>query len=245
MDELVCQAFIDDIMNFKVSDKIVVVPSIDINICAELPPQYVIMFDTETTGLLPKNMKDINIWKLTEEELTHFPYMTQLSAIVYDIANQKVKEVFNTYIQLPEDVVIPDIVTEITGITREHCNSGIPIKQALTKFNDMWNPSILIAAHNLWFDSKIVKIEFKRNNIYCKLFKNYDNMQCTMIKGMRYFNNRWVKLSHMYEQFFGPLPNAPLHNSLVDAILSLRCYLKIYCNKTMTEQQFNELINII
>lgn len=243
MEELVYQAFIDDIMNFKVSDKMVAIPSNDT--LTELPPQYVIVFDTETTGLLPKNMKQINIWKLTDEELLNFPYITQISAVVYDIANLKIKEVFNTYVQLPEDVVIPDIVTELTGVTREHCNSGIPIKEALKKFREMWKPCSFIAAQNIWFDSKMVKIEFKRNHIYCEIFKNYESMQCTMLRGMRYFDNRWVKLSYMYEQFFGPLPDAPLHNSLVDTILALRCYLKIFCDKKMTDEQFNELIEYV
>ncbi len=204
--------------------------------------QFVLIFDTETTGLLPKNMPK-NWWELTNEELREYPYITQLSAVLYDVANQKVSDVFNTYIRIPDDVVIPDIVTQITGITREKCDGGMPIKEALVKFHKMWKSCENIVAHNMWFDSKMLKLEYKRNQMYCDIFKNYDTMHCTMIAGMRYIGaNRFVKLSYLYESLFGALPDVQLHNSLVDTIVCLRCYLKVFCDQELSDKEFGKMI---
>jgi len=230
LDELVGQDLLAEIMAFQVSSKPTIIP------------QYVLIFDTETTGLLPKNMPK-NLWALTNEELRDYPYITQLSAILYDIANQKVSDVFNTYIRIPDDVIIPDIVTQITGITREKCDGGMPIKEALVKFHRMWKSCENIVAHNMWFDSKMLKLEFKRNQMYCNVFKNYETMHCTMIEGMRYIGaNRFVKLSYLYESLFGALPDVQLHNSLVDTIVCLRCYLKVFCDQEISDKEFNKII---
>lgn len=246
--ELISPEVLANILEFNVSNKMVVVPSIDLttNLLIQLPEQLVLIFDTETTDLLPKNIKEINIWKLTNEELLTYPYITQISAIVYDVANCKLIDSFNTYIQLPKHVIISDIVAQLTGITNELCNNGMPIKQALNRFHEMWKKCSGIVAHNMWFDSKIIKIEFKRNNMFCEIFKNYDAMQCTMIQGMRHLGaNRFVKLSYLYEQLFGQLPNVRLHNAIVDTIICLRCYLKVYCDKTINDEQFQELLDLI
>ncbi len=231
LDELLGQEMIHEIMAYQVS-------------LNPLKPNMVLIFDTETTGLLPKNMPS-SIWSLLPEELEKYPYITQLSAVMYDTNNCKVEQVFNTYIRIPDHVDIPDIVTEITGITREKCNGGIDIKDALKQFNKMWSSCDAIVAHNMWFDSKMMKIEYKRNNIYCNMFKDYEKMHCTMIRGMRHIGaNRFVKLSYLYENLFGPLPNVQLHNSLVDTMVCLRCYLKIYCDKDMSNKAFLRMVHV-
>lgn len=187
LDELLGETMLAEIMAYQVSSNTVLTPNI------------VLIFDTETTGLLPKNMPQ-NLWSLTPEELEEYPYITQLSAVMYDTNNCKVEQVFNTYIRIPDHVVIPDIVTEITGITREKCNGGMCIKDALNQFKTMWSSCSAIVAHNMWFDSKMMKIEFKRNQIYSNIFKDYEKMHCTMIRGMRHIGaNRFVKLSYLYE----------------------------------------------
>lgn len=229
LDELFGQEMFAEIMAYRVSN-------------VTNKSNMVLIFDTETTGLLPKNMPK-NIWALTDNELQEFPYITQLSAVLYDVTNHKICQVFNTYIRIPEDVDIPDIVTEITGITREKCNSGMSIQNALQKFHKLWSLSGSIVAHNMWFDSKMIKLEFKRNHMYCDIFKDYDTMQCTMIQGMHHIGaNRFVKLSYLYEQLFGSLPDVQLHNSLVDTIVCLRCYLKVYCDQNMSDKQFASLL---
>ena len=77
----------------------------------------VLVFDTETTGLINKSLLPLQY-----KDLALHPYITQLSAVLYDVDNQKVKKVFNTYVKIPAHVEIPEIVQQITGITREKCD---------------------------------------------------------------------------------------------------------------------------
>lgn len=232
LDELLGEEMMAEILAFRVSSN---EPTVG---------QCVLLFDTETTGLLPKNMPK-NWWELTNDELREYPYITQLSAVLYDVTNQKVVQVFNTYIRIPDHAVIPDIVTQLTGITREKCDGGMQIRDALRQFQTMFDKCENIVAHNMWFDSKMLKIEFKRNHMYCNIFKDYNKMNCTMIEGMRYIGaNRFVKLSYLYESLFpdSSLADVKLHDSLADTIVCLRCYLKVFCGQEITNAQFAKML---
>ena len=63
----------------------------------------VLVFDTETTGLINKSLLPLQY-----KDLALHPYITQLSAVLYDVDNQKVKKVFNTYVKIPDDRLYED-----------------------------------------------------------------------------------------------------------------------------------------
>jgi DNA polymerase III epsilon subunit-like protein len=204
----------------------------------------VLVFDTETTGLINKSLLPLQY-----KDLPLHPYITQLSAVLYDLDNQKVKKVFNTYVKIPDHVEIPEIVQQLTGITREKCNGGMEIGEALAKFYRMYAKCDAIAAHNMWFDSKMIRIECMRNrhpNLMNVFFENVSSkpISCTMMKGMEYCSlNRFVKLSVLYELLFKEDANQfELHNSLVDTMVCLRCYLKIFCEKEISDEEFARMI---
>ena len=233
-------------------------------------PQCVLVFDTETTGLIQKSLLP-----LQHNHLDSYPYITQLSAVLYDVDNQKVKRVFNTYVKIPDHVEIPEIVQQLTGINREKCNGGMEIGEALATFQRMYAKCDAIVAHNMWFDSKMIRIESMRNNFakgtqclrfakgtqclrFAKLlgafYQSPDGVQnhgqnksihCTMMRGMEFCNlNRFVKLSALYELLFAEDANQfELHNSLVDTMVCLRCYLKIFCNSDISDETFRSMIS--
>lgn len=226
LDELIGEDMLAEILAYNQNNNI------------KLKPQYILVFDTETTGLIPKGSQ--SIWSLTSEELATYPYITQLSAVLYDVANNKLEQVFNTYIKIPDHVEIPQIVTDITGITREKCRGGMNIVDALNAFHALWEKSETLIAHNMWFDSKMIMLEYKRNKMYCDVFKDRDALYCTMIQGMRHVGaNRFIKLSYLHEHMFGQLDdNVQLHNSLVDTMVCLRCYLALQCGIEMSDKEF-------
>lgn len=228
LDELIGEEILEDILAYMPPTKS----------CCKIP-RYVLVFDTETTGLLPKGV--LSVWSLTNEELASYPYITQLSAVLYDIANNKLEEVFNTYIKIPDNVVIPEIVTKITGITKEKCNSGMNIVHALNKFHELCKKSETLVAHNMWFDSKLIMLEYKRNDMYCEIFKKSEVLFCTMIQGMQYIGaNTFIKLSYLHEKLFGKLSeDVKLHDSLVDTLVCLRCYLFMQFNINETQLLLN------
>lgn len=111
------------------------------------------VFDTETTGL--------PAWNIPSEDPAQ-PHIVQLGVILLDDETQEEKAVIDTIIK-PDGWVIPAEVTAIHGITTERAmDEGIPEKQAVEMFLDLWRQSKLRVAHNVTFDDRIIRIALKR-----------------------------------------------------------------------------------
>jgi DNA polymerase III epsilon subunit-like protein len=216
---------------------------------SEIISQNLIMvFDVETTGLLPKTVKDYRT------PLDQNPYIIQLSYIIYDTISKTVIFRYNVYIRLPENVKIPEIVTQITGITNEKClEQGVPIQEALTAFYRDMHLCSRIVAHNYNFDKTVLQSEFKRY-MYLESFRtvcpnapilfSFEYLAslkirttCTMINGTgvckiqnpRFPNAKlykWPKLSELHQHLFGYIPEN-LHDANVDVEACLKCYLEL------------------
>jgi len=215
----------------------------------------ILIFDTETTGLLPKRPSDT------------IPYITQLSFIVYDTKLETIRSSFNSYIRLPPEIKIPQIVTEITGITNEICEEkGIHIQEALGILFHASTLCDFIVAHNITFDIAIVNYEIQRNLGSLKHYPNIQdmfhpdrlayyniNLDCTMrmtiedcalirTTDKKYTYKKFPKLSETYEFTFKKPAPANLHNSIIDVIVCLRCYLKIKYKRDITDEVFTSWI---
>jgi DNA polymerase III epsilon subunit-like protein len=194
----------------------------------------VLVFDTETTGLLNSN-----------------PYITQLSCLIYNIENKKIERCLNSYVKIPEEVIIPEIVTKLTGITKEICNEkGNNIQDVLVSFYEEYMVSDIIVSHNIEFDKAMIQLEINRiiennkntkhiylknlfNDKYDKIFniKHYCTMKttiqfCNIKKNEKYKTLKYPKLIELYEKLFQTKPEN-LHNSEIDTLVCLRCYLKM------------------
>lgn len=143
---------------------------IDVSASVPVPvpaPVYVLVFDVETTGLVHATTP-----------LEKYPYITQISMIVFDIMNRKIVRTHNHYIKLPDGVEIPKIVTEITGITREMCNErGISIIDALKVFYNEYNAVKTVIAHNIDFDRRVIMGEFHRNREHPEILTHAPNWE--------------------------------------------------------------------
>lgn len=80
------------------------------------PSKRVLIFDVETTGLLPKTLN-----------LHDYPYIIQFSMIVYELQTKTILKEHSHYVDLPQNVTIPAEVTKLTGITNEVCRKKDPI----------------------------------------------------------------------------------------------------------------------
>ena len=204
-----------------------------------MTPKRVMVFDVETSGLLPKN------------SYQQFPHILQLSYIVYDTVTRTAEKKYNAYIKVADDVVITDEITELTGITREKCDEdGIPILEALYAMYLDYTACDCVIAHNLKFDAIMLGVELERHDAPAELrnLMNHDyetktnkTRYCTMMnsielcairvdavnkKGEPFSYNKWPKLSELHHHFFGFVPRG-LHDSLVDVEVCLKCYLKL------------------
>lgn len=188
----------------------------------------VLVFDVETTGLLPKDNRSPE----------NCPYITQLSYIVWDMNQETAIEMYDTYIKVPQHVEIIPFITELTGVDRELLDrKGVPIEHALHRFCRAYMDADIVVAHNLDFDKNMVLVEMERARINVPLFTNqlkaetYCTMRATNIycdlwrvmkNGARL--RKWPKLAELYEKLFNETPEN-LHNSMMDTAVALRCYL--------------------
>ena len=203
------------------------------------------MFDTETSGLPEKGA--------TLKELNKFPYILQLSYIFYDISTNQAT-VKDHYIDISNDVEITPVSFEIHKITREHLKeNGKSVVYVLREFNQLLERADIVVGHNIQFDKKMIIVECMRNKITSKFvifrgnIKLYKTEYCTMHKTkqlcnmIRYDKNnkpyfKYPKLTELY-QFLYPDKELPkdLHNSLVDILLTFRCYMKVVYNVNINE----------
>ena len=88
----------------------------------------ILCFDTETTGL-PEG-RHISIY-----ETEKWPYIVQLSFMVYDAEKKEIIKEYDEIIKIGENVELTPKSVEIHGITREMIEKhGVPITEALRAF---------------------------------------------------------------------------------------------------------------
>jgi len=218
----------------------------------------VLIFDVETTGLLPKTNTDPPV------------YITQLSLALYDVKNNQLLKTYNAFVKIPEDVTISDKVTQITGIDRAKLNAeGVDIVDVLERFYDAYSRANIMVAHNLDFDSKVIEIEANRNYdrllnketaphivwMFDSMYATLTNvvMKCTMkmskeLCNIERVNSRgpYIKfptLCELYEKLFHTKPEN-LHNSMMDVLVCLRCYLKMEHNIDISDGDFYSYIKV-
>ena len=205
----------------------------------------VLVFDVETTGLLPKNACSID----------ECPHIVQLSFAVYDITSRTIIHSYDTYVKIADDVEISEKAEEITGINKQTLKKkGKDIVTALKKLHSAYNYCDVVVGHNITFDKKMIIIEMKRNEEQLKdkcpevlrLFDiEYEKAKhiqsyCTMMNGIDICNievpskypdkksrKKWPKLSELYDKLFAKENIEGLHNSMVDVLVCLKCYLKM------------------
>ena len=236
-------------------------------IIAPTRPRYALVFDVETTGLIPKVSKTGS-----GPPITAYPHILQLSFCIYDLWETQVVRKYDAYIDVADSVEISEFISGLTGITREICNSrGLPILDVLCDFYDAYMACDCIVAHNIEFDEKMVLVEIERNRellirdapqcltIFNTMYEATHNIDkfCTMKKGTPICNISWdtpalnvattsneavvaktrepskkfPKLAELYQKLFpNDVLNVQLHNSMVDVLVCLRCYLKMRHN---------------
>jgi DNA polymerase-3 subunit epsilon len=204
-----------------------------------------LVFDVETTGLIPKN----------EPDLEKCPYIIQLSFIVYNFDTKKIDITYNAYINIPKNIRISQEIERLTGATHAKCVNGVLITDALSALYEQYIRCNTVIAHNIEFDSNMIRIELSRNERYIKRYNrelfnllsigfeksNNITRYCTMAnsvdlcniivsakdkRGIPYTYKKYPKLSELHEKLFASIPEN-LHDSLIDTNVCLKCYLQL------------------
>lgn len=204
-----------------------------------------LIFDTETTGLLPKFHKKGGHGHI------EYPYIVQLGWLLYDTELHEITKRGDDIIRLPEGIEIPEESTKVHGITNKiMIEKGIPIEEALTKFNNVYEECELAIAHNLSFDKEVLYGEYRRNNLepifdtihrpeFCTLKTNIEF--CAIERENRYGKYfKYPKLIELHSKLFSETNTRykepkNLHDAFNDILLTLRCYVYQHHNEDILE----------
>lgn len=200
----------------------------------------VLIFDTETTGLPETKI-------ISQDTLDKWPHIVQFSFIIFDTKKNDILEIKDFIVKIPKDVNISEQSTAIHGITNEISRKGIIINDILREFFDKLKNVDMLVGHNIDFDLNMIYVELLRIIYYQEnissykfdlhLLKNFKNIYCTMQESIDLCNiqmtsklgkeyKKFPKLSELHEKLFGIIPKN-LHNSLVDILITLRCFMKL------------------
>ena len=212
----------------------------------------VLVFDVETTGLLPQKPRN----STQQIPLSEYPHIIQLSFAVYDLNNNRLVRTYDSYVKIDATIEINEYVSKLTGITRDICNnSGNRITDVLHEFYLAYMECNAIVAHNMDFDEKMILVELERHQeqmiqlipdytttLFNKVREEAIGIEryCTMRKGITLCNimveskipgkparAKWPKLAELYAKLFDGEIVDGMHNSMVDVMACLRCYLKM------------------
>ena len=196
----------------------------------------ILFLDTETTGL-PEG-KNISLYHTQK-----WPYVIQLSYIIFDTEMNEVVHTFDSVIKLDDSVDISEKSISMHGITKERSQEeGVNMSHALIELNENLKETDLIVGHNISFDKQIMIVEnirhntfslFPKKHVFCtmKEYKNFCDIKKKRADGTTYA--KYPTLCELYEKLFDSEPSN-LHNSYVDVLVCARCYLqKEYSNDVL------------
>lgn len=185
--------------------------------------QDILFFDVETSGLPPKGAE----W---ETNFNLFPNIVSIAWLHGDIEKH--------FIVKPEGWVIPEEATAIHGITTEYAlQHGVPIADVMIEFCDDAIKAPLICAHNIYFDSSMIKaniLKFLGKQFYEEFRveqglhkgKRIDTMMKTIkFVGALYPNGgkgKFPKLEELFDKIF-PGVKFDAHNALQDCVALRKC----------------------
>ena len=187
----------------------------------------VILFDTETTGLLKPKVADIHL----QPQVIEYYGMKVVHRA--DGVIEKVDE-FETYLR-PAKEFNESVITKITGITNAMVKSAPTFFDIHKKLLEFYSGVDRIVAHNCAFDDAMVKNEYLRlatdeqitvdefNDAIAQI--NSMKKLCTVQKTM-YIQQRRLSLTNLHQELFGkPFENAHRARNDVEALFD--CYAEL------------------
>ncbi|WP_373075129.1 exonuclease domain-containing protein, partial [Zeaxanthinibacter enoshimensis] len=184
-----------------------------------------LIFDTETTGL-PKR------WDAPVHDTDNWPRCVQIAWQLHDSMGRLVEH--QDYLIRPDGFDIPYDAEKIHGISTDLAREqGIPLGEALEKFNTALAQAKFIVGQNVGFDVNIMGAEFHREAVDNPLQKLPVLDTCTevtaelcQIPGGRGGKFKLPTLTELHQHLFGE-PFAEAHNATADVEATTRCFLEL------------------
>jgi len=192
--------------------------------------------------------------KLWETYKDNWPYTVQISFIMYD-SDTKETVVRDIYIDIPPKFTTSEYLSTVHPITRQAIEAGQAegierqdIREVISEFMTYFRSADVITGHNVDFDINMLLAECARteqiglideiyatkllpNKIYCTACESTDFVKIC------FSNNcstkppifKKPKLKEAYYRMFGyPPKEGLLHNSLIDVVVCLRVFYRLW-----------------
>lgn len=184
----------------------------------------ILAFDTETTGKAN--------FKLLPDHPSQ-PRLVQIGAILVD-SSREVRAEINLIVK-PEGFSIPEEASRVHGITTEVADLwGLPLRTVLIVFSSLIHKANTIVAHNLDYDSIVMRGEWKRAEMGT-LFTESHRPFCTMKASTEIcklpgpYGFKWPTLQEAHQHFFQK-PFEGAHDAMADVRACLAIYYKLQEN---------------
>lgn len=177
-----------------------------------------LVYDVETNGLPTSHSEPANNFNC-------WPRISQLALALYDSKGRMIYE-DAMYIK-PDGWEMPDELVKKYGITTEFLHEkGVAISWALGVFQRMERDCQFRVAHNISFDSKVLRAEMIR--AYTSQFapKFESGKHCTMMAAAKHFSIKWPKLDALYKKLFNEGFDGA-HNAIHDRNACARIFFKL------------------
>lgn len=181
----------------------------------------VFIFDTETTGLIPRGVMP------SESEKWNVCRIVQIAWEIYDQVTQELIA-RESYIIRPDGFEVPQRVAEIHGITTERAlEEGVDIHVVFHALRERMSSFDTVVAHNIAFDDKVLLSELFRYDQHDLVSAwTAKKKVCTMLMGAN--GKKWPKLIELYQRLFGEEdPGVTLHRADADVAICAKCYFKM------------------
>jgi DNA polymerase-3 subunit epsilon len=182
-----------------------------------------LFIDTETTGKIDRYLPPTH---------DRQPHMVQLAAMLTDEAGKRMAQ-FVTLIR-PTTWEIPAEASRVHGITTDDCmRCGVPLDVAIITLNSMIDAASKIIAHNMDFDSVIIRGTARHVSFPVVLEERMTDTYCTMKAATdvvripspyRAGQFKWPSLAEAYKHFTGKELSGA-HDAMVDVEACAAVYL--------------------
>ncbi len=194
-----------------------------------------IIFDTETTGL-PKR------WDAPITDTDNWPRCIQLAWQIHDEMGNLVEH--QDFLIKPDGFDIPYDSEKIHGISTALAEEqGVPLEDALAKFNIALDKAKFVVGQNIGFDLNIMGCEFYRYGVDSKMASMPVLDTCTevtadllKIPGGRGGRYKLPNLTELHSYLFG-VPFAEAHNATADVEATTRCFLELVRREVFTVEE--------
>ena len=168
-----------------------------------------IVFDTETTDLLPPNKANI----------IYQPFITEIYMGKFDLKTYEIVDELNTLIGIP--VKLEDHIIKITGITDEMLETKDDFSVWASRISEFCVGSHVVVGHNLMFDLGVLRKAFLRYE-QIELYPEFEYKECTVELSYTIQKKR-LKLSQLYKLATG-MVHEGAHRAKADVFATLECY---------------------